>query len=202
MNTSMIYSRLQRFTTCFLLGLNVVLVIAGTAWAETTYELRISLDDTFLVRETRHWSVNVEKQLALRFADVRITPKHGYDFSMMLYFKCDTPDLAQFDTPEKTAETVRRSSQKYLPHTVEKSIELHPAGGTSTYGYLTVLTDRQLADKKAPIQGEYKYMTRGMIRLSKDSALGFSIMTNDVTSGEYKALLDYVYSFVKKNPQR
>jgi len=198
MSRTAIYSCLGRFSPCFLLILNVVLMIAGTVWAEMTYELRMSLDDTFLVRETANWSINIEKQLTLRFADVRITPKQGYDFSMMLYFKCDTPDLAQFDTPEKMAETVRKSSQKYLPHTVEKSIELHPAGGTSTYGYLTVLTDRQLADKKNPIQGEYKYMTRGMIRLSKDSALGFSIMTNDVTSGEYKTLLDYVYSFVSR----
>lgn len=156
------------------------------------------MDDTFRVEETKDWKVEVERILTLRFADVKITPKRGYDFSMMLYFKCDTKNLAQFDSPEKIAMSVRRSSEKYLPSIVEKKISLQAIHIKGTYGYYTILTDSDVASKTTLAPGEFKYLTIGMVRLSKDSALGFSIMTNDIDSEKYKMLLNYVYSFVKK----
>jgi hypothetical protein len=177
----------------------LVLVSSAVVCAGETKELRMGMtdDDVFYVAETPQWSVKVEKLLTLRFADVNVKSKSGYPFGMMLYFKSDSPDLAQFDTPEKIAKSVRVSSEKYLPGIVEKKIELQSV--PVSYGSCTVLTDADVA-KKSPIpDGEYKYLTRGMVRLSKDSALGFSLMTKDVTSPDYKQLMKYVYSFVK-NP--
>jgi hypothetical protein len=170
---------------------------ASIAASSDALELKMSLDDTFLVQETDDWRVEIVKQLSLSLADVRITPKHGYDFSMMLYFKCDTKDLAQFDSPEKIAESVRRSSEQYLPFTTEKKIVLRAVPLKTTYGSYTIFTDAKVAARTSRNPGEFKYLTRGMLRISKDSALGFSIMTNDINSEEYKRLLAYVYSFVK-----
>lgn len=178
---------------------SVHLAFATVAVAGNVQELRISLDDTFRVEETKDWKVEVERILTLRFADVKITPKHGYDFSMMLYFKCDTKDLSQFDTPEKIASSVRKSSEKYLSSTVEKGISLQAIPVKGTYGFYTILTDAAVAGKATRSPGQFKYLTRGMVRLSKDSALGFSIMTSDIDSGEYKKLLNYVYSFIKQS---
>ena len=174
----------------------VLILMVGTSIC--AQELRMSMSDVFRVEETADWSVQVERLLTLRFADVLITPKRGYDFSMKLFFKCDTPDLAQFDTPEKIAASVRTSSAKYLPYIEEKEIVLKPAPVEPMYGFLTVLTDAEEAKKNVHAPGEFKYMTRGMVRLSKDSALGFSLMTNDTHSQEYKKLLGYVYSFVNQ----
>lgn len=70
----------------------------------------MSLDERFMVAETEKWSVTVEKLLPLRFADVRIEPKNDSGFSLMLFFKCETPDLAQFDSPEKMGRSVVSSS--------------------------------------------------------------------------------------------
>jgi len=173
----------------------LILAFGSNVYAQ---ELRMSMSDVYQVEETANWNVQVEKLLTLRFADVIITPKRGYDFSMKLFFKCDTPDLAKFDTPEKIAETVRTSSAQYLPYSEEREIVLKPAPVKPMYGFLTVLTDAEEARKNTHAPGEFKYLTRGMVRLSKDTALGFSLMTNDTDSQEYKKLLGYVYSFVSR----
>lgn len=189
--------RKKTMKTIFSLCIAVALLLVASSGAYGQ-ELRMSLSDVYRVEETADWSIQVEKLLTLRFADVKITPKRGYDFNMKLFFKCDTPDLAQFDTPEKIATSVRTSSAPYLPYIEEKEIVLRPAPVEPMYGFLTILTDAEEARKKTHAPGQFKYMTRGMVRLSKDTALGFSLMTNDTDSQEYKKLLDYVYSFVRR----
>jgi hypothetical protein len=179
-----------------LLSAAASIVIAGD-----TQELRMSLTDVFRPEVPNDWKVEVKKYMPLRVADVKIAPLRGYDFDMMLYFKCDTKDLAVCDTPEKMEEIVKRSSQRYLPGIVEKEIVLQPIQVKSTYGFYTVLTDAELVGKAVPEPGKFKYLTRGMARLSKDSALGFSVMTNDIDSEDYRKLLNYVYGFIKPREQ-
>ncbi len=180
----------------------ILVLFSPTAWAAKTIEVMTSLDDVFQVTETDEWNVRLERELQLRFADVRVDDKQGYPFSLMLYFKADTPDLAQFDTPEKMERSVRTSSEKYLPGIVEETITIQKVPMFSTYGFYTVLTDADVANKPKPGPREFKYLTRGMVRLSKNSALGFSLISNDIDSTDYRKLLDYVYSFVKAGPKR
>ncbi len=168
--------------------------LSAPVFADNGQTLLMSLNDTFVVQNTPEWNVKVEKLLTLRMADVKVTPKSGYDFNMMLYFKCDTPDLGQFDTPQKMADNVKASSAHYLPHTVEKTATLHSIPISNSFGYFTILTDAKVASMPTPPPGEYKYLTRGMVRLSKDSALGFSVMTNDLSSPGYQNLFQYVFS--------
>ena len=166
--------------------------------AGTTHELRMSLDDRYIVSESEKWNVEVEKVLTLRFADVKITPKTDTSFSLMLYFKCDTPDLAQFDSAQKIENSVRMSSEKYLPYIAEKEIEIKQLNPKGWYGCYTILTDKQLALAPSVPKGEFKYISRGMIRLSPDSALGFSLMTNALDTPQYTDLLEYICSFAKE----
>jgi hypothetical protein len=182
----------------FLVAISAVilgLVCAGNAGVVS--KIQMSLDDTFVIKGPSSWNFEIEKELTLRFADIKVTPKTGQDFDMMLYFKCDTSDLSQFDTPEKIRRSVEKSSEQYLRWILEKKITLQKVPNSSTYGFYTILTDAEVANKSKPASGEFKYMTRGMVRLSKDSVLGFSIMSNSTSSETYKELLDYVYSFVK-----
>jgi len=183
----------------YFLATLMLLLAFTVVRAEKRYEIITSLDDRFTVAETEHWNVTVEKQLSLRFADVKIEPKSNSSFSLMLYFKCDTPDLSQFDTAEKIERSVRASSEKYLSSTVEKTIVLKTLNVKGWYGFYTILTDKNLATNKNIPKGEFRYITRGMVRLSKDSALGFSLMSNDLNSSEYKEVFNYILSFVKQN---
>jgi hypothetical protein len=84
----------------------------------------MSLDDEFIVQDTEKWATSVQRYMTLRLADVKVLPKKKDSFSLMLYFKCDTKDLAQFDTPEKMKKSVFESSQKYLGGIAEKEIQV------------------------------------------------------------------------------
>jgi hypothetical protein len=175
----------------------VILGLGCVANAGDVHKIQMSLDDTFVIAGPSNWNFEIEQELTLRFADIKVTPKKGEDFNMMLYFKCDTSDLSQFDTPEKIRRSIEMSTEQYLPGILEKKIILQKVPKRSTYGFYTILTDADVAKNSEPAPGEFKYMTRGMVRLSKDSVLGFSIMSNSTSSKTYQALLDYVYSFVK-----
>ena len=179
--------------------------LAAVCYAkEETKECRykMTLDNEFVVKPAEQWTVKEEKYLPLRFANVEITPKKGSAFSLMLYFKCDTPDLAQFDSMEKIEKSLRVSSEQYLPNAVEKTltVEKIKEGEKVGYGCYAVLTDADVAKKKPNeiAEGEFKYIVRGMIRLSPDSALGFSLMVNELDTPRYRELMDYVQGFVKK----
>jgi hypothetical protein len=178
--------------------LATVLFLPSSSFGETKeHKLQMSLNDTFVVKDSEKWRVTVDKVLPLRYGNVKVLPKKGYDFSLMLYFKCDTPDLAQFDSFEKMDRSILASSQQYLPDSVEKKVEIKRLNVKGWYGCSTVLTDKDVAGQKAVPPDQFKYMTRGMVRLSPDSALGFSLMTNQLDSPQYKELMDYVFSFVK-----
>jgi hypothetical protein len=188
-----------------ILSFVVGTVLSAACFAdEKPKELRyqLSLGDEFTVKTPDKWTASEEKYLTLRFANVKIAPKKGAAFSLMLYFKCDTPDLAHFDSMEKIERSLRVSSEKYLPNAVEKKLSIKKINKDQKIGYgcYVVLTDADVAKKKASEigEGEFKYIVRGMIRLSADSALGFSLMINELDTPGYKEVMDFIQSFVKK----
>ena len=178
-------------------GLLCALALVAGAAEFKQVQLRMSADDTFTVTETKTWAIKVERFLTLRHADVKVTPKVGADFSLMLYFKCDTADLANFDSAEKMKNVVLVTSQKFLPNCVEKTVQMQTINHRGRYGFYSILTDASLANETKVPEGKFKFITRGMVRLSTDSALGFSLMTNEVTSKDYQGLLNYILGFVQ-----
>jgi len=160
-------------------------------------ELFLSLNDTFTVTNTAKWTVSVLNQVDLRSADIEVKPRGKKSFYLTLYFKCDTKDLAQYDTPEKMKKSVIETSQKYLGVVVEKEIAVEAITNRGWYGFKTTLTDAALAGTRPPPDGQFLYMIRGMIRLSEDSALGFNLMTNDPNSGETREIEQYICAFAR-----
>jgi hypothetical protein len=161
------------------------------------YTFFMSLGEEYAVQETDDIKIEVQRELTLRYADVKVTPKNDDSFNMMLYFKSDTEDLSQFDTPAKIQNSVIRSSRKYLPYVVEKDVKLLNVDWKGQYGSYCILTDSDLASAKTIPPKQFKYLTRGMVRLSKDSVLGFSLMTNEIDSDKYNELLAYIQRFIK-----
>ena len=168
----------------------------STCQAETQ-KLMMAINDEYTVQDTDKWTVSVQRYLILRFADVKVVPKQGKTFSLMLYFKCDTKDLAMVDTPAKMKNVVIASSKKYLEISVEKDLQIEEIHNKGWYGFKTQITDASLVGKKIP-EGEFLYLIRGMIRLSEDSALGFSLMINDLNSQETREIVNYIYGFAKE----
>jgi hypothetical protein len=58
------------------------------------------------------------------------------------------------------------------------------------------MTDAKLAKLIKVQPGEFKYISRGMIRVSADSVLGFSLMTNELGK-LHREMLNYIVSFTK-----
>ena len=172
-----------------------VLLLALPRWvsAAETHEILLGPSDRYEISETEQWRFEVQRELSGRFADVKIKPKRGDAFALMLYFLADTPDLARLDTPEKIASSVIAGAEKYLALTVEKKVTLQAVSPRASYGSITVLT----AAATQGVPGEFKYQTRGMVRLSPDAALGFSLLSKEINTASYRQLLSYVYSFIK-----
>jgi len=180
-----------------LLLLLLLLTLAAGAAELRQFMLKLSEDDIFTIAESDTRSVKVEHYQPMRHADVRVTPKTGAAFSLMLYFKRDTTDLGNFDTAEKMKRAVLQTAQKFLPGCVEREIQLQTLNHQGRYGFYTVQTDAQYAPASKAPEVKFKFATRGMVRLSTDTALGFSLQTNAVNSKEYKELLDYILSFIQ-----
>lgn len=184
----------MRFSLALLICASLT-SICGAEEEKNHYKM--SMNDEFVVAPKDSWNVEEEKYMPLRFANVKVEPKEGAAFSLMLYFKCDTSDLAQFDSIEKMEKAVKASTKPYLTHAVEKAIKIHRIEIKGSYGCYATITDAEVAKQKEIKEGDFKYLTRGMIRLSKDSALGFSLMTNDLDAPAFRKVMGYIQSFVK-----
>jgi len=172
-----------------------LLMVLGRA---ETVSFNPSMKDRYTLEDTEKWTVTVDSRCDLRFAFLKIKPKAEKTFDLMLYFYCDTKDLSRFDTPKKMKKALVGTSAVYLGHTVEKEIIFEPLTNKGWYGFKTRITDPSLVNVKPIPTGQFLYIIRGMIRLSKDSALGFSLMTNDTESSETAEILKYIYGFAKE----
>lgn len=175
----------------------VYLSVLSLCEAETV-RFRMSMEDRYMLQDTDKWTVSVESQCELRFAFVRVVPRGEKTFSLMLYFYCDTKDLARFDSPRKMRKALEDTSKIYLGHIVEKELKWEPITNKGWYGFKTRITDASLVNVRPIPKGEFLYIIRGMIRLSPDSALGFSLMTNDPESAETAKIFSYIYGFAKE----
>jgi hypothetical protein len=177
-----------------IVGLVVsALLYAGPAPAAQGHEVLLGADERFQISESSYWRFEVLREQSGRFADVRVKPQQGEDFSLTLYFIADPPELGRLDTPQKIAASVSSAVEKFLPQTVEKQVSLRSVSPRGSYGSIAVLTAANLQG----LPGEFKYQTRGMVRLSPQAALGFSLLSKEVNTTGYTRLLTYVYSFVR-----
>ena len=179
----------------FLLSFISVLMSCQSNASES-HEIVLGPNDRYEVRETAQWRFEVLKESAGRFTDVQFKPKHGDAFNLTLYFLADTPDHVSLDTPEKIAAAVQDGAEQFLPLTVEKKITLQAIAPRGSFGSLTVMT--AAAPKGAP--GEFKYQTRGLVRLSSQASLGFSLLSNEINTAGYRQWLNHTYSFIKLTP--
>lgn len=180
--------------------LAIIIAFLGTTLcqgSECLYQIRTSLRDTFCIEQNEKWVIEVEKLLTLRFADVRITPKDS-SFSLILYFKADTPDLAQFDTPEKNKKIYYQVFAEIFTLCSRKRDRIRKVRFQQFLWFCQHSHRQRIGKSEQTKKGEFVYLSRGMVRLSEDSVLGFSLMTNELNTKNYNELTDYILDFIKK----
>ena len=175
-------------------------VWATAAEQAVTYPRKLScmiaMDETFEVAPRPGWTVYPQRELALRFWSLLVRGPEDR-FSLQLNFFCDTKDLSRFDTPEKMRRIFRKTMAPMLAESLETQRKIPVAMRTfaprGRFGYAMRITDARYAEKLPP-QEEWKFLTSGLFRGGKDSALMFTLLTNSVDDAEYAELLDYVAS--------
>ncbi|HSD39686.1 MAG TPA: hypothetical protein VLC92_19430 [Rhodocyclaceae bacterium] len=182
-------------TTFQFLALLIAL-LASSVRAADAHEIVLGPQDKYEVAETSQWSVEVVREVGGHFADVKIKPRRGTAFVLTLYFLSDPKDIARHDSREKIATSVKENAERFLGMTVEKSVTLQTVAPRGSYGSLVVLTAANLKGDPE----EFKYQTRGMVRLSPDAALGFGLLSKEINTAAYRQWLAYIYSFIKLAP--
>ncbi len=190
----------------FVFGMVLTLsVLAGLPAAENEKTVvwpekisyQISMSDTFEVVPKPGWTMYPQKELPLRFGEVLIRGKDD-SFSLELIFICDTDDLAELNTPDKMKRILEHTAMQYFNTSLEKArndrVLIRPFAPGGRYGFAVRFTDKKYVES-APPKEEWKYLTCGIFRLSKDSALMFTLLANSVDNAEYLELLDYIASF-------
>lgn len=175
-------------------------IVSGAAEEEITYlrklSCQISVEETFEVVPRPGWTVYPQRELALRFWSLLIRGPEDR-FSLQLNFFCDTKDLARFDTPEKMRRALRHTMAPLLPgalETLRKSpAALRTFAPRGRFGFAMRITDAKYANRTPPAE-EWKFLTSGIFRCGRDSALLFTLMTNSIDDAEYAGLLDFVAS--------
>ena len=179
-------------------------ILMAMLWANVTgaaefkqYLVRLTDDESYTVSETKIWNVQLLRAQPLHHADLKISPKTGNAFSLTLYFKRDTHEMANFDTPEKMKAVITYSSQRDLKHTGEMELRFQQIDYRGRYGFYAVITNTVPPQLPGATTGPFKFTTRGMVRLSTDAALGFSLHTFTLNTKEYQELLVYILRFVQ-----
>ena len=113
---------------------------------------------------------------------LRFRPASGEAFYVQVTTIWLEPSKAAKKTPEQLKEEVRRGTDKLLKQAVEKEARIDELRGAQVLGYHYSLTDR------APKQGEYKYMTQGML-LSGELLTIFTILYHDPASDDRSKVL-------------
>ncbi|MDH4189875.1 MAG: hypothetical protein OEW21_06695 [Betaproteobacteria bacterium] len=103
---------------------------------------------------------------------IGLRPASGEKFAVLI-----TPGWApQADAPKLTRDALRRrvaaAAGRVRTQAVEHELAVHSFGGTDGFGAYFSATDR------APLPGEYRFMTQGMLSLA-DLRVSFTILTND-----------------------
>jgi hypothetical protein len=161
------------------------------------YLVRLAEDENYTVTETKTWNVQLVRAQPLHHADIKITPKTGKPFKLMLYFKSDTHAQANFDSVAKMKEIITYSSQNDLKRAGVQELSFQPIDHRGRYGAYAVITNAVPPQLPNATTGPFKFTLRGMVRLSTDAALGFSLQINEQTSPAFKELLDYILNFVQ-----
>ena len=101
-------------------------------------------------------------------------PEHGSGFAVEVTSLWPTAPDAKLPSLDQIKLAVTKGADEEKPEAAETDIPITELQGTSGSGYYFKVTDR------APKPGEFKYMTRGMLRVA-ESLLAFTILCNDDT---------------------
>lgn len=164
---------------------------------QLSYDMGVSPEDTFTVIPKPGWRMYPGPYLPLRFGKVIVFGQSDV-FYLALNFACDSPDLANFNSPEKMKCFLNKTWSSVFTGSEEKRqglpMRIRPFAPVGRYGFALRFTDWRYVNITPPI-GQWRYLTAGILRLSDDSVLMFDLLTDSVDDAAYHKLLNYITAF-------
>jgi hypothetical protein len=175
--------------------LALLLAASTAAVAADTVAKRYALPDksSLQVMMPAAWKDEVRQRQPGVPPTIVFTPREGASFQVLLTpIRRPRPDMP-LATPEQVRASVQRAADDAKSQAVEGTLPLAEIEGASGTGYYFSATD------KAPAQGDYKYLTEGMVQVA-DLTLAFTILTNDGQQQAKATALDMVKSATRVQP--
>jgi hypothetical protein len=171
-----------------LLAASIAFAFAGAVLAESGAPRTYVLSSNQAVRLSvpQGWTDTVTNSLVKPVVTVRFSAAKGAEFAVLM----------TFGPPEGTntlRADVERAARKLTGASEQGRADIKNLKGKQTEGYYFSLTD------KAPKQGEWKYLTQGVVRIEGWQA-AFTILSNDPGLKIHERGLDMVRSAVLVSP--
>lgn len=118
---------------------------------------------------------------------LKISAPNAKEMNFLITIIADKDGKLQ--TEDDLRKTFVQSVQAFLPHSVEKRLDLKTLESRTAKGFYGAFTDASLVGAKAPLpDGKYLKMTSGMLSIGKTAAT-FTILHNDGGEAHQKAAL-------------
>lgn len=167
----------------------VLFLLSVSAYAEPTgfRAYQLPRHGSLQLSVPRSWNDQMRQRQEDSPPTVLFTPESGYRFNVQLTVLWPTEVNAVMPGADEIRLTVAKLADDVKSKAVETDIPVQEIHGTTGIGYYFSLSDR------APGAGEFKYMTKGMLR-EGDLVLIFVILSNDGAGSAVKDALDMIKS--------
>lgn len=161
-------------------------LLAASGWAEVFNVPAHGRLELFPVGE---WEIRGEDQGDLKIQLKPKSPRANAGGTITV----TAGGLDEYPTKAKLARKVMATGQRIAEtgQFVESTAPVKPFYCKQGFGYYFTLTDPNLVGK-APVPGDYKHLTMGMIRLAPGVVLEVQILSDGEKTGEFQQLLGMI----------
>ena len=143
--------------------------------------------DSLAIRVPKGWKCDAGKPAPEAPPTVDFTSPGGIQAKLTMMADAE----GRFVTPEAVDELVTIANQHFAENAIEKTPKLIRIKAKVGHGAYCIFTDSKLVGVSTPAEGEIRNVTSGVFVIGKQAVI-FTILSNDITSDEYRAALDLI----------
>jgi hypothetical protein len=169
-----------------------IITLSISAFSET-YQIQISSNDKFRVSAPSQWTLKQTKYNENQDAEFSIRPKDKSFVLKMFFLKVNE----KIDSKGKVKDRLIYDGKEFLSGSVQSEVEVKEMNLKNGFGFYATFTDKETIKKSNPKPTDYPHMTRGYIKLSDDTVLGFFMLTHRTDDKVFKGLAKYLTGYIK-----
>ena len=170
----------------------VVCIVSWSAFGES-HRVQLSDDDTFRVSALSKWNMKKLEYVENKKATFSFVPEDN-SFVLKLFFMRDQIDE---HSAARMLQRVSKDLKRFEEKAFSKNTIIEGFDDKKVYGLYGVLKDLETAKRTNPKSNDFLYMTRGRIRLSPETVLGFFMLTHEKDGAVNDRLKRYMCDFSK-----